>query len=156
MAFSAFIVMSFFIFPVSADDYFEEDTEYYEDFQEDVQPDEDSESEPEETVEETEPLITETEVFLPETTVNDIEVQLTNYITAGAIKIIGAYYGVDVPDSVALKIAEVVRPVVSDYNSVAVSEYVSAEIIRLDDFKGTATELQEIQNEISRGLFFQE
>lgn len=35
-------------------------------------------------------------------------------------------------------------------------QYVSAEIIRLDDFKGTATELQEIQNEISRGLFFQE
>ena len=131
---SAFAAMSFFVSPVSADDYFEEDTEYYEDFQEGVQPDEDSESEPEETVEETEPLITETEVFLPETTitsVNDIEVQLTNYITAGAIKIIGAYYGVDVPDSVALKVAEVVRPVVSDYNSVAVSEYVSAEIISI-------------------------
>lgn len=35
-------------------------------------------------------------------------------------------------------------------------QYVSAEIIRLDDFKGTAVELQEIQDEISKGLFFQE
>lgn len=122
---SAFAVMSFFIFPVSADDYFEEDTEYYED----VQPDEE---EPEEPVEETEPPVTETEIFLPETTtVNVIETELTNYITAGAVKIVGAYYGVEVPDAVALKIAEVIRPVISDYNSVAVSEYVSSEIIKI-------------------------
>lgn len=117
--------MSFFVFPVSADEY----EDYQEDYYEEVQPDDESE-----LIEETELFVTETEVFLLETTttsVNDIEVQLTNYITARAIKIIGAYYGVDVPDSVALKIAEVVRPVVSDYNSVAVSEYVSAEIISI-------------------------
>lgn len=35
-------------------------------------------------------------------------------------------------------------------------QYVSAEIIKLDDFKGTAVELQEIQKEVSRGLLFQD
>lgn len=34
-------------------------------------------------------------------------------------------------------------------------QYVACELIRLDDFKGTGSELAEIQNELSRGLFFE-
>lgn len=128
MSLCALSVMSFFVIPVSADEYYED--AYYEDVQVDEEP-----------TEETEYI--ETETFLPETTLSnsDIEVQITNYITAGAIKIVGAYYGVEIPDAVSLKIAEIIRPVIADYNSFAVSEYVYTQII--DVVKNTLGEAPE-------------